>query len=774
MAPSTSSFARGNLSKLLKAPRYAVGEAKARRARRDPDRWVFGSNFGVADGALELLRHVRVADPQTRVTWIAATPEEARAARAEGALAVLKGTPRAEEETLAAGVIVLTHGFGDVARYSCTGALIVQLWHGTPLKRLHIDSPAVLTLPIIGSIPGVQQAVAWMYAKGTRRICVVPVSSSHAQRSMSTAFDLPTERVPVLGEPRVDVLLRGSPEGRERRARELLEKSVGPLGGRRTVLHAATWRDGRGDPSVPTAEEWMRIEQWCARTGSVLIVRPHPLAGGEYTHTSDSVRLLSSSDHPALNPVLAAIDVLITDYSSTLVDFSLLARPVVFFAGDLDEYTRSRGLYVDYDMISDGRAVADWGAVLQRLDDVIEPGPERERVLGHVRAIADRFHEHRDGRSTARVYAHIRQVLRQGESPRDDELIVRDSVFFESFYGRSAACNPLALDREIARRRPDLERFWSVADETVSTPPGSRPVVIGTPEWHRARDESRLVVLNDWIRDDWSARPSQFVLQTWHGTPLKRLALSRSNRTPRQVAAVLKQSGRWSALLAQSPWAAKRLRRAYGYHGPVWVSGYPRDDDLVHPVSRSCPSLGLPPGRRVVLYAPTWRDGHLDAPDPLNAVELAERLGPTWCVLVRGHSRTAAVRSTVRGDGVIDVTSHPDVTQLLRCADVLVTDYSSVMFDFAVTGRPMVFYVPDLDEYGSAVRGFYFDLAEQAPGPLVATVEDLAVAVRSAGHPEEVARWKERYDRWQTRYLPREDGAAAARVVDLLEGQGVL
>src|SRR5690606_29339417 len=122
---------------------------------------------------------------------------------------------------------------------------------------------------------------------------------------------------------------------------------------------------------------------------------------------------------------------------------------------------------------------------------------------------------------------------------------------------------------------PEVRRVWSVVDDTVDVPDGAESVVVGSPEWFAARDSADLLVLNDWVEDGWRPRRDQFLLQTWHGTPLKHIALGRRERTPRLYAAVVKQSSRWSAMLAQSPSAARVLRRAYAVARPPWVEGYP-------------------------------------------------------------------------------------------------------------------------------------------------------------------------------------------------------
>ncbi|MFT4230187.1 MAG: CDP-glycerol glycerophosphotransferase family protein [Microbacterium sp.] len=346
---------------------------------------------------------------------------------------------------------------------------------------------------------------------------------------------------------------------------------------------------------------------------------------------------------------------------------------------------------------------------------------------------------------------------------------LEDAVFFESFYGRNASCNPLAIDRALAAVRPDVTRYWSVVDLSVEVPEGAIPVVDGSPEWWRARGSARLIVVNDWLRRRFERRPGQRVLQTWHGTPLKRLALHRPGMHPRRALAVLKESRRWNALLAQNPHAAGILRKAYAFVSrPIWVEGYPRNDVLVRGDGAATrAALGIRPGDRVVLYAPTWRDDRAEMVDFLDPASFAAAVDAV--VLVRGHSRTLRPGRDAGGPRVIDVTAFPDMSQLLLVADALVTDYSSVMFDFSVTGKPMYFLVPDLEHYRGQLRGFYFDLPAHAPGPVVRTQEELVAALAS-----DPSAFAERYATWRERFNARDDGRAAERVVARILDQGML
>ena len=347
---------------------------------------------------------------------------------------------------------------------------------------------------------------------------------------------------------------------------------------------------------------------------------------------------------------------------------------------------------------------------------------------------------------------------------------LENAVFFESFYGRNASCNPLAIDRELARRAPGVTRYWSVVDLSVPVPDGAIAVVDGSPEWWRARGSARLLVVNDWLRRRFSRRAGQIVLQTWHGTPLKRLALHRPGFDPRRMAAVVKESRRWNVLLAQNPYAARIFGKAYAFLSrPIWVERYPRNDVLTTGDGAATRAvLGIGADERVLLYAPTWRDDRSEMVDFVDPAALAAVTGAV--LLVRGHSRTLLPGRDAVGPRVIDVTGFPDTAQLLLVADALITDYSSVMFDFSVTGKPMYFLVPDIEHYRGELRGFYFDLLAHAPGPVVRTQEELVDAL-AAG---DAAAHEASYRIWRDKFNARDDGHAAERVVARILDQGFI
>ncbi|MFT4297506.1 MAG: CDP-glycerol glycerophosphotransferase family protein [Micropruina sp.] len=413
MPPSPAArftFAKGNAAKLAALPRYAVGSVRSRFVRRDPRLWVFGSAFGLADGALALLRAARRIDPELRLVWLVGNAEQARRARALGLESAAKDSSAGFDLTASAGVIAVTHGFGDVNRYALSGATIAQLWHGSPMKKLHADSPAALSLGPLNRFGLARAAIREAYRRGTRRISLLPVAADVFVPFMCSAFDLAPRQVRVLGEPRTDVLFRGSPAGRRAAARELLERRVPGLVGRRAILYAPTWRDGEPDPGVPTERQWRRIDAFCAATDSVLLVRPHPLGVGSYSHSSRHVRLIPPSVLPESMPLLWGVDTLITDYSSMAFDYAVTGGPMLFLAPDLEHYASTRGLYLDYPTVTGGRWEQDWDGVLDVLELLDADATARRRAEENSAALAALAHRHTDGRNAERVARHLLDV----------------------------------------------------------------------------------------------------------------------------------------------------------------------------------------------------------------------------------------------------------------------------------------------------------------------------------------------------------------------------
>jgi CDP-glycerol glycerophosphotransferase len=357
------------------------------------------------------------------------------------------------------------------------------------------------------------------------------------------------------------------------------------------------------------------------------------------------------------------------------------------------------------------------------------------------------------------------------------------SVLFDSYTGRQYSDSPRAILEELQRRHVDLELQWVVRDRQVSLPDGVRPVPLFRRAWHEALVDATAIVTNAHLPGHYRRTPGQVCIQTWHGTPLKRIGLDIPDirwGNPGYKERITIESQQWTHLVSPNTFSTPILRRAFAYEGQLLEVGYPRNDVLLDPElaarreAEARATLGLTEGQGpVLLLAPTWRDDDFHAVGRFRLdlrVEL-DRLraaaGPDAVVLVRRHPNVVdAVDVRTVGSGVVDVSEYPDLADLYLVSDALITDYSSSMFDYALTGKPMLFYVYDLEHYRDQLRGFYFDFESRAPGPLLRTVDELYDAVGDLAGSG--ASYAEPYAAFVRDFGDLDDGCAAPRVVDAL------
>ncbi|GAA4347179.1 CDP-glycerol glycerophosphotransferase family protein [Angustibacter luteus] len=355
-------------------------------------------------------------------------------------------------------------------------------------------------------------------------------------------------------------------------------------------------------------------------------------------------------------------------------------------------------------------------------------------------------------------------------------------VVYCSFNGRFSD-NPLAVYEQL-RTRPGLTHTWILDPAHADGFPADvRTVLTGSDEASAALGEADAVISNHHITTPWTKAAGCRYLQTWHGTPLKRVHADIEHPSP-PLRRLIEQFDRdvalWDVLTNPNEASSELLAGAFRFGGQVLTTGSPRNDVLVGPQAdevraRVRGQLGLGDDRTAVLYAPTWRDdqvgsdGDFDFAFQLDLDAFRRRLAGDAVLLVRLHpfvsGRLAGIVPADDPD-VRDVSFHPQVSDLYLAADALVTDYSSVMFDFAVTGRPIVFFTYDLEHYRDEVRGFYFDPRPDAPGPMLRTSAEVLTALGDLDLLRH--RWSEPYARFRERYCAHEDGLAAQRVADLV------
>ncbi len=368
----------------------------------------------------------------------------------------------------------------------------------------------------------------------------------------------------------------------------------------------------------------------------------------------------------------------------------------------------------------------------------------------------------------------LQEWYRNGDHDLDPQ-----AVYLQSYTGVAATDSQLALHHELRRSRPDLTLYWGVADRSTRVPEGGVPVLMNSREWYRVLATAKYLC-NNIDFDRWvQKRPGQKILQTFHGYPAKSMGIrlwAAKRFTPRRIDLELERTSvDWDLILTPTPEMDQYYRTEYRYDGPIEAAGYPRDDVLLSPEAdrirqEARARLGISPEQVVVLYAPTWRDdlatSYRSAPivRHLDLESATRHLGKEYVFLMRGHRFHAkGDRRSERTARLIDVTDYPEINDLILASDAAVLDYSSLRFDFALTGRPMLFLVPDLADYVGGVRGFLYPFEESAPGPLIEDAEEVVQRLRDLDGVR--AEFAEAYEQFNARFNYLQDGEAARRLV---------
>ena len=351
------------------------------------------------------------------------------------------------------------------------------------------------------------------------------------------------------------------------------------------------------------------------------------------------------------------------------------------------------------------------------------------------------------------VYKRILYKIACARTKVDDK-----TIFFESFQGRSYSCSPKAIFEEMrdSGEYADYEFVWGLRETKVhnfrkmikklSAPDGSTggaTITIHKYEtyaYYKTLAKAKYWITNSNVRPFLKPRKGQVYVQTWHGTPLKRIGLD----VPGSDLDYAKEGKKFSYMISPSKYCSEKYVSAFGLEGRediILETGYPRNDALFTfdqaKVNSILRKLDIPRGKKIILYAPTFRDnehsqvsGYKNA-SGINFEKLREQVGDEYIILFRAHYFVAKNMDFSKlKDFVIDVSDYEDVNDLYIVSDMLITDYSSVFFDYANLKRPIIFYMYDYDEYKANARDFYLDETE-LPGPITKTQKELVQEINN-------------------------------------------
>ncbi|MCR5324648.1 MAG: bifunctional glycosyltransferase family 2 protein/CDP-glycerol:glycerophosphate glycerophosphotransferase [Lachnospiraceae bacterium] len=361
--------------------------------------------------------------------------------------------------------------------------------------------------------------------------------------------------------------------------------------------------------------------------------------------------------------------------------------------------------------------------------------------------------------------------------------ISENTIVFESFLGKNYSDSPKYIYEYLAKNYPDKFNYVWVLDNDTKLPYGGTKVKRFSRRYMKYMATAKYFVFNMRQPTWYKKRKGMVFLETWHGTPLKKLVFDLDevySASPLYKKEVYKQSREWDYLIAANEFSSRVFKSCFMFDNPMLEYGYPRND-LLHSPDRDKiaeelrEKLGIPKYKKTILYAPTWRDdeyygkGKYKFELKLDLEAMRKELSDEYVVLLRTHYFIADALDLTGLEGfAFNFSKYNDITDLYLISDIIITDYSSVFFDYSNLKRPMLFYTYDLEKYRDVLRGFYIDIEEELPGPLLFTTEEVIDAIKNIDAVN--AKYADKYAVFYERYCGWEDGHAAENVAKKVFG----
>ncbi|MGG6839901.1 UNVERIFIED_CONTAM: bifunctional glycosyltransferase family 2 protein/CDP-glycerol:glycerophosphate glycerophosphotransferase [Mammaliicoccus sciuri] len=368
-----------------------------------------------------------------------------------------------------------------------------------------------------------------------------------------------------------------------------------------------------------------------------------------------------------------------------------------------------------------------------------------------------------------------------------EDSVDSNTIVFESFGGKNYSDSPKYIYEYMQKNYPKLNYIWvfNNPDKNVITG-NAEKVKKGSKEYYDAYSKAKFWVSNARLPLYLNKKENQIYIQTWHGTPLKRLANDmKVVRMPGTTTANYKknfyaETSRWDYLVSPNRYSTNIFKTAFWMDEErTWEIGYPRNDVLVNRsddqeyIDQIKKDLNLPEGKKVIMYAPTWRDdefvkkGHYLFDLKINLENLQKELGENYVILLRMHYLIAnALDLNGYEDFAIDVSNYSDISELYLISDALITDYSSVMFDFGILKRPQYFFAYDIEKYDKGLRGFYMDYMNDLPGEIITDEFKLAEELKNIDEHKE--KYKDKIEMFYEKFCSLEKGQSSKFIGDFI------
>jgi len=358
-------------------------------------------------------------------------------------------------------------------------------------------------------------------------------------------------------------------------------------------------------------------------------------------------------------------------------------------------------------------------------------------------------------------------------------------IFFESSVGRNYSGNPKYVYEELINQGLDkkFKCIWSLEDTDLEIPGNAKKIKrTGISYLYY------LAVAKIWICDTRLPafivkRAETIYIQLWHGTPLKKLAMdmdvlsmSEEMELSEYKRLFKENTETWDYLISQSNYTTERFKSCFDFQNEILSTGFPRNDILfkkndVESINSIKKHYNIPLDKKIILYAPTWRDdefyenGIYKFSSQIDLDLLKKELSDTHILLVKLHYLVKDPVDWSNYEGFIYKCDHfHDIQELYLISDILVTDYSSVIFDYALLKRPIVIYAYDYEKYRNDLRGFYFNIFKEFPGPVVKNNPDLVDSIKNY----DFSAYSEKYNEFLNKFTSFDKGNASSKIVNLI------
>lgn len=630
------------------------------------------------------------------------------------------------------------------------------------------------------------------------------VSSDFEKEMIIKDFGYKREEVFVTGLSRFD---------------SLFENDIKP---QKQLLIIPTWRDWlTTDDDFLESEYFQRYKELinhptlhsiAEKNGLKIVFCLHPNMQKFTPYFKNAPVRVISQGEVDVQHLLKESSLMITDYSSVAFDFSFLYKPIIYYQFDRDRFIGKRPSHLDLDNDLPGDIVTETEQILDKVSYYIS---NNFKMKESYKKKADKFIKYRDQNASKRIYTVIKGLKKRNNYMRRSFIkelckeiyrrfrksrlyfptmkvfynvvrkvmpIKKDLIFFESGIGKQYADSPRYIYEKIIEQNLNYKKIWSLNKNMIFKDSNTKRVRRLSPQYYYYLARAEYWVNNQNFPTYIKKRKGTTYIQTWHGTPLKKMLFDIKNVQGREEGykqRVYRATKNWDYLISPSEYATNAFKSAFHYDGKILEIGYPRNDlfynekqkETIIKVKRE---LKIPEGKKVILYAPTFRDNEFVGKNKfvfkirMDLEELKKHLGNDYILLLRMHvviSNILKIPDEL-SDFVYNVSKYPDAQELLLISDILITDYSSIMFDYANTKRPILFFTYDLDEYKNETRGFYMNFDEEAPGPFLFTTADIIDSVKNIENIK--TQYKDKYEQFRKKYCALEDGKATERVVNLI------